>query len=165
MSWTRTHRDAAIILLAAISAGTCSAQSTFATITGTASDPNGALAPGVKVEATHLAPGFCYGTRTHEAGPYTLANLIDGVHTLRATAAGFREFVVENVVLASCHPRRVDVRLQLGAVETVFEASGGAALVETETARRSDIKAVAVLRGLPLSLRRAEYHRFTGGIP
>jgi len=131
------------------------AQSTFATITGTATDPSGAPVAAVNIEARATATNYVYNALTNEQGQYTIANLRDGTYVLRARAAGFQEFAVDNIVLTGLDIRRIDVRLALGSVDTIVEVTGGATLIETETARIADTKDRVVLRALPLTLRRA----------
>lgn len=136
-------------------AGICWGQSTFATITGVATDPAGAVVANVDVEARDIGTNYVYRTRTNEEGLYTLANLRDGKYVLTAKAPGFQEFRVEDIILTGLDNRRIDIRLTIGSVDTIVEVSGGATLIETESARIADVKDREVLRALPLTLRRA----------
>ena len=131
------------------------AQSTFATITGNITDPSGAPVVGVEVTATHRATNYAYRASTNEAGLYTLANLREGVYRLRAKAGGFQEYSVDNIEVAGRDLRRVDIALVLGSVETVVEVTGAASLIETETARISDVRDRQLMNNLPLTLRRS----------
>src|SRR5262245_43344881 len=130
-----------------------SAQSTFATVTGTVTDPAGAVIPGVKLTATHIETNIKTTAQSNEAGVYTIAQLKEGDYTLRAQGAGFKEFVVQNVVLQARDYRRVDIHLEVGGVETKIEVTSGATLIETETARISDSKDANLLKALPLNTR------------
>jgi len=49
--------------------------------------------------------------------------------------------------------RRIDIRLELGAVETRVEVVAGETLIETETARISDSKGSEALKTLPMNTR------------
>src|SRR6266508_3094992 len=75
-----------------------SAQSTFATVTGTVTDPAGAIIPGVTLTSTHVETNIKTTAQSNEAGVYTIAQLKEGDYTLRAQGAGFKEFVVQKVV-------------------------------------------------------------------
>ncbi len=130
------------------------AQSTFATITGSVTDPNGAMVPGVQIEATHVATNYKYTATSNEAGQYTLVNIREGSYTVRAKAAGFREFVAQGVELAGRDVRRIDVKLEIGQLQTAIEVTAGATLIETESARIADVKDRTVMTELPLTLRR-----------
>lgn len=134
-------------------AGVAAAQTTLGTITGAATDPTGAAMAKVAIEATHAATNFVYRTSSNDLGQYTLSSLREGGYTLRARAAGFKELVVQDVQLAARDVRRIDLRLELGAVESAVEVTAGATLIETETARIGDSRSDQVLRDLPLASR------------
>jgi hypothetical protein len=129
------------------------AQTTFASITGTVTDAGGAVIPGVQIEATHVRSNYRYNAQSNEAGAYTLSQLREGEYILRASLAGFQEFVVQDILLISRDQRRIDIQLQVGTVETRIEVTGGATLIETETARIGDAKDAAALNTLPLNTR------------
>ncbi len=129
------------------------AQTTFASITGTITDATGAAIPGVSVVAVHLESNYKYTAQSNATGAYTLAQLREGVYTVRVQAAGFKEFVASNVQLVSLDVRRIDVQLEVGSVDTHIEVTAGATLIETETARISDSKSSQQLNTLPLNTR------------
>jgi hypothetical protein len=94
----------------------------------------------VTVTATHVESNIQTSAQTNNAGVYTLPQLKEGQYTVGAKNAGFKEFISENVVLRARDTRRLDIVLEVGAVETKVEVTGGATLIETETARISDSK-------------------------
>jgi hypothetical protein len=143
----------AAVLLPLLTAGLAQAQTTFATITGTVNDATGAAVPNVTVTATHIATNTPTSTQSNDAGVYTLAQLKEGEYTLRARAAGFKEFVGQNIVLVARDYRRFDVRLEVGTVETSVEVTAGATLIETESARIADTKSAELLKSIPLNTR------------
>lgn len=129
------------------------AQTPFASITGTVTDAGGAVIPNAAIEATHVRSNYKYTGQSNAAGSYTLAQLREGEYVLRVTSPGFREAVVQNIQLIARDQRRIDIQLQVGAVETRIEVSGGATLIETETARIGDSKGKGALNSLPLNTR------------
>jgi hypothetical protein len=129
-------------------------QSNFATLTGTVTDSSGAAVARASVEAVNQGTNFRYTAQSDDAGNYLMVNLLEGVYRLKVTAAGFQDSVVESLPLASRASQRVDMKLQVGQVATTVEVSGAAALIETETAKISDIKAREVIQSLPMTLRR-----------
>ncbi len=141
------------VLVCCLAATSAQAQTTFASITGSVTDPNGAAVPGASIEATHLGSNYRYTAQSNEVGHYTLSQLREGEYTLHARAPGFREFVAQNIQLVSRDLRRIDIRLEIGPVETTVEVSAGATLIETETARIGDSKGAAALKVLPLNTR------------
>ena len=128
-------------------------QTTFASITGTVTDATGAFVPNAKVTATNTETNIATSAVSNDAGNYTIAQLNQGTYNVTVQASGFREFVVQNVVLAARDVRRVDAKLEVGAVESNIEVSGGATLIETETARIYDTKNSMVLNTLPTNTR------------
>ena len=67
----RTFLGGALLLVLCLPAS-LSAQTTFATITGTVTDPTGAVVPGVTVTATNLSTNVPTTVKTNEAGVYTI---------------------------------------------------------------------------------------------
>ena len=116
-------------------------------------DATGAVVPKVTVTARNVATGIEMTTETNEEGIYTLAQLKEGPYTLRAQSPGFRELVIQDIALVARDYRRVDLKLEVGPVETKVEVSAGATLIETETPRISDTRDVAQLRDMPLNSR------------
>ncbi len=146
----------AIALLMLIQVSAVQAQSTVATLTGTVTDPTGASVPNATVEVKNIKTGYLYTATTNADGVYTVANLLEGAYQIKAKASGFGELTINDITLNARDNRRVDVRLQVGTVTTTVDVTaGGAALIETETARIADVKDRAQLRALPLTLRRA----------
>jgi len=151
MSWLGSFSRLAAVGL--VFAGSLAGQTTFATITGTVTDPNAAVVPGVTVSATHVQSNYRYTAVSNDVGLYTLSQLREGEYVVRAQASGFKEFVAQDVLLVSRDVRRMDIRLELGTVEAMVEVSAGATLIETETARISDFKGAEALKSLPLNTR------------
>ncbi len=128
-------------------------QTTFATITGTVTDPQGAVVPGATVTATNVETGITSTGVSNEAGNYTLAQLKEGTYRLKCEVTGFKSFVVDAIALVARDVRRVDIRLDVGDLSTSIEVSGGATLIETETARIANTKDSMVLNNLPTNSR------------
>lgn len=129
------------------------AQTTFATITGTVTDPTGAVVPNITVTATHRATNTESSTTSNDAGVFTIAQLKEGEYWIRAKGAGFKEYIAQGIVLVARDYRRVDIALQVGAVETAVEVTAGATLIETESARIADTKSAELLKSIPLNTR------------
>jgi hypothetical protein len=129
------------------------AQTTFANIVGLVTDPNGAVIVGATVSATEASTNYRYTAQSNGSGYYTIGQLLEGDYTLHVESPGFKTFVESGIRLANQDLRRVDVHLEVGAVETTVEVKGGASLIETETARISDTKTAEIIKDLPLNQR------------
>lgn len=136
-----------------VSVCSVSAQSRFSTITGHATDITGAMAPDVQVVATHVATGADTRTRSNELGIYTLGNLREGQYVLHATKAGFKDLVVKDILLVSGDLRRVDLLLEVGAVQQTVEVTATVGMIKTDNQTISHTKSFFELTSLPLNSR------------
>jgi hypothetical protein len=87
--------------------------------------------------------------------------LNQGTYSVKAEAPGFKEVAVLDIGLVAGDVRRVDIRLEAGAVTTAVEVERGATLIETETARIGNLKTSAVINTLPLKTRGLWAHLVT----
>jgi hypothetical protein len=128
----------------------CNAQTYYGTIRGSVMDSTGAAFPGVEVNITNLETNIRQTAISNEVGNYQAPNLIPGRYRVSAEKAGFKSIVVDNVELVAMADRRVDLRLEVGAVTESVTVSGGAQLVETERATFSDVKSNYVFTYMPV---------------
>src|SRR5438309_9657410 len=91
------------------------AQTDRGTLTGTVSDPSGAVIPGVSIEAKNVQTGATYQAGSSETGNYTLAQSPAGTYELSATLPGFKRFVRTGLIVAVATTLRIDVTLQVAA--------------------------------------------------
>jgi len=85
------------ILLGILSVSTF-AQST-ASLSGTVTDPSGAVVPGAHVTVHSLVTGADRTTNTDAAGLYAVPSLQPGEYRIQATAGGFGTYTVSRVTL------------------------------------------------------------------
>src|SRR3954467_8255715 len=152
-SMSRTKAFLSRVASVLVFSGLAYSQTTFASITGTVTDASGSVVPTASVSATNVATNIKSSVKANEAGAYTIPQLIEGTYKVRTEASGFKVMVVDNVVLAARDVRRLDLKMEVGTVETVVEVSGGATLIETESARISDSKDSLVLNAIPTNSR------------
>src|SRR5437899_5010753 len=75
------------------------AQSDRGTITGTISDPAGAVVANAPIEARNIETGSLYRAASTATGNYTLAQLPTGGYEIAVIVPGFKRFVRQNVAL------------------------------------------------------------------
>jgi Carboxypeptidase regulatory-like domain/TonB dependent receptor len=129
------------------------AQTTYATITGTVTDANGAILPGVRINARNVETNISSETVSNSEGVFTITQLREGTYTLSAQASGFREFIVREILLVARDVRRLDIKMALGEMRDSVQVSAGATLIETETPRLGDTRTADQLKTLPLNTR------------
>src|SRR5450631_608881 len=70
-----------------------SAQTDRGTITGTVSDPGGAVVSSAAIEARNVATGAVYPVQSSATGNYTIAQMPAGAYELSVTVPGFKKFI------------------------------------------------------------------------
>src|SRR5262245_8954022 len=75
------------------------AQSERGTITGTVTDPSGAVIAGAAVTATSTSTGVSTKAVTTSSGNFTIPNLRGGVYDVSVEQTGFKKFVQSGVLL------------------------------------------------------------------
>ncbi|HVR71122.1 MAG TPA: carboxypeptidase-like regulatory domain-containing protein, partial [Vicinamibacteria bacterium] len=116
---------ARIVLPAALAcaalAGTAAAQAVRGTLLGTVQDSQGAPVPGVAVTATETRTNAARSVVTNQSGNYVFANLQDGLYRVETTLSGFKKFSRDGVDVKVNSTVRVDVALEVGAMEETVE--------------------------------------------
>jgi Carboxypeptidase regulatory-like domain/TonB dependent receptor-like, beta-barrel len=92
-----------------------SAQLTRGYISGTVSDPSGAVVASVKVRATNRATNVPRDTVTNGAGVYRLAALEPGVYDLEFSGSDFQTARIEGIEVSSTQEVVVNTRLSVAA--------------------------------------------------
>src|SRR5687768_9241185 len=106
------RRSASAIALLAICSGMALfAQTDRGSITGTVTDPGGAVLVGVSVTTSNVATGFTYETVTSSTGNFTLPSLPVGNYRLAVEAPGFNRFVRQGITIQIAQVARIDVVL------------------------------------------------------
>ncbi len=107
------------------------AQDTRAKITGTVTDTQGSVVPGVTVKATNTATNVSTDTVTGESGNFTIQQLLPGPYRVTATLPGFKTFAREGIELHTAETVTVNIQLGIGAVEETITVSAATSAVES----------------------------------
>src|SRR5438874_3780637 len=113
------------------------AQTDRGTITGTVSDPAGALVPNASVEARNTQSGEVLRTATTGTGNYTIPQLPVGSYELSVTSAGFKKYVRPGIDVGVAQTVRWDVTLEVGASTETVTVNAEAPLLKTESGELS----------------------------
>jgi len=122
-----------------------------ASITGAVTDPSGAPISAAAVTAKNLETGVIRNTTTNDAGRYLVLSLPVGQYEVRVTKAGFKEAVRSGIQLVIGQEARVDLNLQVGAVETQVIVDSDVLLVATTTSDISGLVGARQIKELPLN--------------
>src|ERR1700722_12165550 len=118
---------ATILLLPAL----CFAQDATGRITGTISDPQGAVLPAVHVTVTNIATQVARDTTTGHDGVYQVLALPIGNYKVTAEHEGFRTVLSDQYKLLINQTLRADIRMEVGAESQTVDVGAEAAPVET----------------------------------
>src|SRR5580765_2209263 len=116
---------------------TAFAQSDRGTITGTVSDPAGAVVPNAQIEARNVGTGTTYQANSSGTGNYTLPQLPAGSYELTVTVTGFKKFVRPDITVQVAGTVRVDPQLQVGAATESITVTSEISQLKTESGELS----------------------------
>src|SRR5688572_13424992 len=91
-----------------------SAQEFRGTITGTVTDPNGAVVPGAKVTVKNTATNVTTNATSGESGGYAVPFLVPGTYSVSVVGDGFKTSTRENVEVKVDDRIAVDFKLEIG---------------------------------------------------
>jgi len=126
-------RVLAVSLCLSLLAAGAYGQAASGTITGTVTDPAGAVVAGAAVEVKNNETGQAYPTVSTNTGAYTVTSLGVGNYSLTVTVAGFKKYVRTTLSLAAAQTLNVDVPLEVGGTNESVTVSAEASLLKTET--------------------------------
>ena len=112
------------------------AQDFRATVTGTVTDPTGAVIPSASVKATNTATNETKEVKSDAQGVYTIPYLDPGIYNFEFTAGGFQTLKRESITLATAQKLNLTVSLQVGQATTEVTVAGQQEIIETADASR-----------------------------
>ncbi len=144
---------AALIVSFAALANSVSAQGTTGQISGTVTDPNGAVVQGANVTTTNLGTNFSRSQTTGEDGVYAFQLLPPGRYRVTATASGFQKTSIEAVVNIT-QTTNVNVALSVGGVNVdPVIVTAETPVLQNETSQTGRVVEGETIRQLPLPTR------------
>ncbi len=96
---------------------------TTGSISGRASDSNGAAIPGTSVSATRVADAKSFNKVTNDDGRFSFPSLPAGIYTVRFQAPGFSVSIYQNIKVGGS-PARVNATLQVGSEAITIQHRG-----------------------------------------
>lgn len=126
------------------------AQGTTGQISGTVTDPNGAVVQGASVSVTNLETNLSRQTTTGDDGIYSFQLLPPGRYKIEITANGFQTISVEATVNIT-QTTTVDVPLKIaGSLDSNVTVTADAPVLQSETSQNGRVLTGETIRQLPL---------------
>jgi Carboxypeptidase regulatory-like domain len=119
--------------------GTCAfnirAQAVYGSISGTVTDPSGAVVPGATVTITDVDRKTTDTVTTNESGLYVKERLLPGNYEVKVEAQGFKQKLIASVHVNVDAQTKVDAALEAGAIsDTVTVTASVGQLLKTDRA-------------------------------
>ena len=122
-------------------------------ITGTVTDPAGAVVAGAKVTLTNDATGIAIVTTSTSTGTYSLNQVRPGAYTLQGEATGFQRFIVNGLAAHVQQTITVDIQFAAGTINQQVAVTAAAPLLQAENAAIGQTITTQTVNNLPLQTR------------
>ena len=119
-------------------------------ITGTVTDPSGAVVSNAKVLITNTATGQKLELKSNAAGSYSSGPLAPGTYEVQVSSKGFNT-VRQQVVVQVGNTATANAALALGQESTIVEVQGAAVQVNTEQATVQGVLTSTQIENLPVN--------------
>jgi len=133
------------------------AQELAATLTGTVTDPTGALVAGATVVVHSQETGVDIRTvTTTSTGNFNITNIPAGRYTVKVSFSGFQTYVAKDVTLNVAEKHTLDVQLKTGQATETVQVVAENTPIQTTTAEESGTVTGDQVRDLALANRNFE---------
>jgi len=147
----RVSQAFAALALAMLASSRLLAQVDTARITGTVTDPSGAVIPGASITITNVQTNLGYSTASDAQGRYESVPLRIGRYRVQAERGGFKRTVRDGIALQIQETAVVNLELELGAVTQEVSVTADAPLLTTNEAAQGQVIDNQKMVDLPLN--------------
>ncbi len=161
MSKPTLHTVYALAICVLLSATSLYSQSTAAFVSGTITDPSGAMVTSATVTARNIDTGVVTTTASNDSGVYVFPPLSYGKYEFSAEHAGFRKAVTSNVTLEAGTKLTLNHVLQLGTTTETIEVQASGSTLTASTATIGGTVEGRRVEELPITGRDAMNFLFT----
>jgi hypothetical protein len=127
-----------------------SVQSDRGRITGTVSDPAGAVVPNAPIQARNVENGVRYEGATSTTGNYSIPQLPVRTYEVSVGVQGFKKYSRTGLQVGTEQTLRVDIALEVGSASESVTVTEAAPLLKTESGEPSHTVNLNELTQLPL---------------
>jgi hypothetical protein len=123
------------------------------TITGTVTDPSGAVVPKARITVLNLTTNAVRHAETNDDGDFTVALLPPARYRVTAESAGFRKSVFTDVTVDVDQTARLDFDLEIGAATEEVRVKDTPPAIQTDTSTLGQVVNDRLVQELPLNER------------
>ena len=141
------------VAMLALFAGSAMAQiAGTGAISGTVTDPTGAVVAGATVTATDTSTNVQTVRTTTSAGDYNISPLIPGLYTVTVTAPGFEQTTQKNVTVNALATVAVQIKLAVGKANETVTITDAPPMLSTTDATLGGVMDNEMYSSLPLMM-------------
>jgi hypothetical protein len=128
-----------------------SADELYGRIRGVATDPSGAVLPGVQLKLTNLGTNLAKELESDGEGAFVFISLTPGAYSLSAAKSGFKTFQVSSIRIEPNQIYVQNVVMELGTVAETIEVAANQAQVEQTSMQLTATIDAKTITQLPLN--------------
>jgi hypothetical protein len=119
------------------------------TVTGTVTDPTGAVVPGVAITLVDTTTGTRLTTVTNSEGQYVLVNVQPATYNISSAKTGFSKDEIQGIVVSVGTQTTANFKIIVGSEATVVEVTASASDLQTMNAGTGTTVDAAMVESLP----------------
>jgi hypothetical protein len=122
-------------------------------ISGTVTDPSGAMVAGAQIKVTNAATGDMRTAQSNDQGLYVVSLLPPGQYSLEVTKSGFKTVSSPNVQVVVAETTALKIRMQTGTVMETVTVAASTVELQTESSEMGRVTDSEMVENLPLVTR------------
>ena len=131
---------AAFVLCVGMFSSNLGAQTVTGQVSGTVTDPSGAVIAGAKVTLTYVLTGQQREVVTDSSGVFTFPELVPGTYNVGIAAQGFQPYSQTNIVVGASEKVALhEIQLSVGNVSTEVTVTANEAHVQTDSSEHAGL--------------------------
>jgi Carboxypeptidase regulatory-like domain/TonB dependent receptor len=147
----RVRKIGFFAMLITLFPGCILAQSPNGIINGLVIDPSGSVIAGAEIRVVNDATSVQYTGKTNGEGIYVVSDLPPGTYRLQVSKIGFKTLIKPDIVLSVQDSLAINFTLPIGAASETVTVTGGAPLMNTESAAVSTVVDRQFAENLPMN--------------
>ncbi len=140
-----------VLLLALIVPTRMSAQGITGSITGTVTDPSGAVVAGASVTVKETETNSIKSITTSDAGTFTITQLQPGHYTVKVEKGGFKSATQTGITLSIDQVAVINSQLTVGSQQEVVEVTSTGPVIQTEDSSVGQVIDSQAIQNTPLN--------------
>src|SRR2546426_8787634 len=138
-----------LLLMTLLGSGVAVAQTSMGGVSGTVTDPTGAVVPGATVTLVNQATNVRSERSTNRAGFFTFVNVRPGRYVLTVELSGFNKAQLTPFTVEVNQTVARNITLQVGAATETVEVTAQSELLQTTSAELGNVVEEKVIRSVP----------------